>query len=217
MIKTPLHHCYLVSAENTAACTQVVKSELEKLLATSQKKVHIEADTTETLTIEMARQLRERGQQKSANEIRCFIKGFGTATTPAQNALLKIIEAPASGVHFFFVTSAVDNVLDTVRSRAWHIPDICTSSDQPKVSEIVERFIAAKKLSERLEVLSEVKTRADVRELVRDLSNTDLPRDNEQFGNALESVADWSRDSGASVKLLTQLLAITADKSSDEQ
>ncbi|MEX2369221.1 MAG: hypothetical protein WD552_02425, partial [Candidatus Paceibacterota bacterium] len=201
MFQTPLHHCYLVSARDVSACTETVQ---EKLRATvgADPALSIESITMDILTIEIARELRERGQQKASGEIRCLIYGFNTITVEAQNALLKIIENPAAGTHFFFVTPDVSNLLETVRSRSWIITDICAEADPEQIRALAESFLAARGLAERLQIVEKLETKEELRWLVRALAKNEAVRKNTQLGQAVELVADYSLDTGASVKLL---------------
>ena len=51
------------------------------------------------------------------NDEKIALISFHTATLPAQNAMLKILEEPRIGVRFILLTSNKDNLIDTVLSR----------------------------------------------------------------------------------------------------
>jgi|AntDeeMinimDraft_6_1070357.scaffolds.fasta_scaffold00004_87 hypothetical protein len=217
MLQTPLHHCYLVSSSDTASCLEQIKSKLDEIYSQRSENLSFDADTVDTLTIEMARSLRERGQQKSSGEAFCVLRGFDTITIEAQNALLKIIESPAEGIHFFLVTPQPGQLLETIQSRVLRVDDVCGSVHPEEVQELVDTFIAADSLKKRLDILQSIETKPVLRQFVQLISQTKLPRENARFGEALESVADWGRDTGASVKLLGQYLATAADSSPKKQ
>lgn len=211
MLDTPLHHCYLVPARNVASCLKTLENELGKMLAIkTDSPLSIERSVVDTFTIELARELRQRGQQRATGEIRCLVYGFDTITIEAQNALLKIIENPAEGIHFFFVTPSVSDLLETVRSRSWLLSGLCGEVDTSALAAIVEQFLAAEGLAERLRVTEEIGSKEELRMLVELLARENLPHENRRFGQALEMVADYSRDSGASLKTLGQYLAVAA-------
>lgn len=212
MLQKPLHHCYLVEADSLENCLSNLSTEL-KQLHSSQDHLFIDGEVVETLTIEMARALRARGQQKAAGEHQCIIRGFDIATVEAQNALLKIIEAPATGVHFFLVTPQPDQLLETIRSRAWRLEGVCGQVSTETGNPITEEFLSAESLPARLKAVEKLATKHDLRVFTAALADTELPHKNPEFGRALEQVADWGRDSGGSIKLLRQYLAVALSHS----
>jgi DNA polymerase III delta prime subunit len=217
MLELPLHHCYLIPADDPATALIQLRTRLKELFNSSQTELFVEANFSETFTIDDARELRERGQQKATAQARCLLRGFEIATTPAQNAILKIIEAPAEGIHFFFVTPQPNNLLETVRSRAVRLDDFSPQSIDENMAELVKAFSASDALVVRLEITAKLETIADLRQFVRALAASEAVRTQEQLGAAVERVADWSRDSGASVKLLGQYLAIAANQSTSQK
>jgi DNA polymerase III delta prime subunit len=190
-----------------------LKDDLNHIHKENKIPLIIDADREETLTIDMARSISQRGQQKSEGEALCIIRGFNIATIPAQNALLKIIESPARGVHFFLVTTQPGELLETIQSRVLRIHDLYSNDRENKVYELADSFKNASTLSERLAVIDKLQTKYELRELIQVLSETNLPRDNHYLGEAIELIADWGRDNGSSIKLLGQYLAIAAGRS----
>jgi DNA polymerase-3 subunit gamma/tau len=79
----------------------------------------LEMDAASNRGVDDARALRERLQMSPmANRRHVFIIDEAhMLTREAQNALLKSLEEPPAGVHFIFATTAVDKLLDTIRSR----------------------------------------------------------------------------------------------------
>lgn len=73
----------------------------------------------ETLTIDDARKIKEIHAKKafSSDTPRIFLIDFYGITREAQNALLKILEEPQPGNHFFLVMPSFDILLSTLRSR----------------------------------------------------------------------------------------------------
>lgn len=70
------------------------------------------------LTIDHARDLRDHARMSGfGGEKKIIVLAFDSITLEAQNALLKAIEEPRAGTHFFFVTPAPAALLPTVRSR----------------------------------------------------------------------------------------------------
>lgn len=213
MLTEPLHHCYLIAANSVVSCVPHLQNQLQDTVLQAND-FALDVDITETFTIEMARDLRERGQQKATGQKQCFIRGFDIATTEAQNALLKIIEDPAVGVHFFLVTPQPDQLLETIRSRTHLLDDVCSEeADSTAPDEITEEFIKATSLPDRLAAVGKLQTKQELRIFVQHLAKSEMAHKHQRFGRALEQVTDWGKDSGASVKLLGQYLATELSRS----
>lgn len=213
MLELPLHHCYLIQSTSVNDCVEDITQELREMKSMEDAELIFDTDIVETLTIEMAREMRGRGQYKAAGNAYCIIRGFDIATTEAQNALLKIIESPPEGVHFFLVTPQPGELLETIQSRSLYLKGACENSVAGDGNQLAIDFIKASTLKDRLDIVAKVQTKSQLREMLQLLADSDLPRKNKDFGNALELVADWGRDSGASLKLLGQYLAISSNDS----
>ncbi len=75
------------------------------------------------ITIDQIRALREEAFLTASElPIKAFIIDSADAMNPqAQNALLKVLEEPPSGVYFFLLTANLSTLLPTVRSRTQHL------------------------------------------------------------------------------------------------
>lgn len=216
MIERPLHHAYL-AAGNPRECIPQLVDYLKEEQADTDRSVLIDKEVTETIKIETARELSSRGRQKSAGETRCIIRGFDQITLPAQNALLKIIEEPAEGIHFFLITPYPDHLLETIHSRVEQI-DICQRDTQKEeVTILRDKFVSAEGIADRLEIVEDISDRPQLRRFAQSLANHSFAREHPRFGNALEKVIDFSKDSGSSVKQLKQFLAMAAGRSSHSE
>ncbi len=216
MIEHPLHHAYLATGKPTKGIPQLVEV-LKEIHQDTDRSLLIDKEVTETLKIDVARELSSRGRQKSSGEARCIIRGFDQITKPAQNALLKIIEEPAEGVHFFLVTAYPDHLLETIHSRVERIEVGGQESSEENITKLVEEFVAAEGVADRLAVVDEISERPQLRRFVHDLAKHSFARKHPRFGNVVEKVVDFSKDSGASVKQLKQFLAISASRSSTSE
>ena len=214
-LNRPLHHCYLLPASSVSGCLESLKRDLKALFFDADKTLTLDVDAVDLLDIETARGLRSLGLQQSAGEARCIIRAFDTATVDAQNALLKIIESPAEGVHFFFVTPNADQLLETVRSRVWQLPDFCAGMGNSEIADLVTTFLQAKTLPGAFTAVENLEERRDLRAFVRALAAHDALGDEKRraLARTIEDVAGWSRDTGSSVKLLRQQLAIASQQS----
>lgn len=212
-ISHPLGHAYLLAGD-PEACVNTVREQLQNLFASRQERLQIDASVVETLTIDMARELNQRGRQQAAGEARCSVRGFQLATRPAQNALLKILEEPAEGAHFFFVTPTPSHLLETVRSRTTR-SDIC-SQNFAAITESVEAFLQAEDLPARLEIAESVAEDNRLVDFVAGLAGS-IASDQIALQSALRTVSVWLQDSGRSDTQIAEFLAIAASQSSQDE
>ena len=110
IIDSLTHHATLFVDADRSNFTKQVWEEL-----TSQSIAHILHDHT-VIDIDMARALTSWANTPYEGEKTALIS-FHTITLPAQNALLKIVEEPRSGVRFIFVTTNKDAIIPTLYSR----------------------------------------------------------------------------------------------------
>jgi DNA polymerase III delta prime subunit len=69
--------------------------------------------------VDDARQIIQIANRKNKlNEKKFFIITFSFFNNETQNALLKMLEEPATGNHFIFVLPSINNILETIKSRA---------------------------------------------------------------------------------------------------
>lgn len=94
------------------------------------------------LKIATVRELKEHlGFAQNSKNIRfCIVMGIDTATVPAQNALLKVIEEPPENTQLVLVGSTLSTVLPTIQSRC--IVSISNTSTpySQKVSQATEEL-----------------------------------------------------------------------------
>ncbi len=209
----PLAHAYLLAGD-PETCVDTVREQLQELFADRKENLQIDAGVVETLTIDMARELNQRGRQQAAGEARCSVRGFQLATRPAQNALLKILEEPAEGVHFFFMTPTPNHLLETVRSRTTR-SDICTQSFAA-ITESVEAFLQAEDLPTRLEIAQSVAEDNRLVDFVAGLAGS-VASNQIALQSALRTVSVWLQDSGRSDTQIAEFLAIAASQPSRDE
>lgn len=204
----PLAHAYLLAGD-PKTCVDTVREQLQNLFANRQESLQIDAGVVETLTIDMARQLNQRGRQQAAGEARCSVRGFQLATRPAQNALLKILEEPAEGVHFFLVTPTPNHLLETVRSRTTR-SRIC-NQNFAAITESVDAFLDAGTLPKRLKIARSVAEDNRIVDFVAGLAGS-VASDRVALQSALRTVSAWLQDSGRADTQIAEFLAIAASQ-----
>jgi len=111
-----------------------------------------------------------------------FIIAFTTISTEAQNALLKTLEEPTQGTHFFIITPTLKQIVPTLLSRATVISRerMAYGTHGEKLDEGVQKFLHARP-SKRLSLIQNI-----IKEKDKDAA--------QRFLNQLE-IALWQRES----------------------
>lgn len=126
----PKHHAVLISHPHRNAYSARLWQDISAL-----SPAHKLFDLT-VLDIETARDIISFAQSPYSGE-RVGLISFHTATHPAQNALLKILEEPKENIRFVIVTSNKEQLLPTVLSRVYEI----RSNDQEVSSKDAQEFL----------------------------------------------------------------------------
>ncbi|HRF28574.1 MAG TPA: AAA family ATPase [Candidatus Saccharibacteria bacterium] len=94
--------------------------------------VSSKSSTAASISVEAIRDLYTQTKTKSKTATFVIIHDADAMSLPAQNALLKLLEEPASNTHFILTTHAPDRLLTTVRSRCQQmiVPPITTSQSK---------------------------------------------------------------------------------------
>lgn len=213
------HHAYLLEGDQAQ-----LRSDLLQFLADAGVSVtgnpNLSLVESDVFRIDDAHELRRAQLMRSEEgERKIFIVSFNTMISEAQNALLKTLEEPTPGTHFFFLTRTRALLIPTVLSRMFVI-DASTENDtslfkQGKVfldAPIPERL----KLVERI-----VKQKADDKERAKVEGRALLDAIELALGSrvsdpgcavALQDVRTakrYSMDRSPSMKLLLEHLALT--------
>ena len=114
-----LRHAYGIAGDVNVAVSELKEMISKNLGVATVGNPDFFCETFETLTIEDARRIQDIHASKpfSSDRPRIFLIAFYGITREAQNALLKIIEEPQPGNHFFLVMPSFDLFLPTLRSR----------------------------------------------------------------------------------------------------
>lgn len=112
-----LHHAYFFIGQTEEIRNSLLKFFAEKLkIKTLGNPDFIRLEYI-TLSVDDARKIKELSEKKNLDDgIMVFIISFEDISVEAQNSLLKILEEPTPKTHFFLV-SARDNLLPTLKSR----------------------------------------------------------------------------------------------------
>lgn len=110
----PLHHAVLITHPDRVVYGGELWEELQK-----SSPAHKYFNQT-VLDIETARDIISFAQA-AYNEEKVALISFNTVSLPAQNAMLKVLEEPRSGVRFILLTTHKNTLIETVLSRVRHV------------------------------------------------------------------------------------------------
>ncbi len=159
------------------------------------------------LTIADARALNNLAAQRPFQKPeRIFILTFESATTEAQNALLKLFEEPTLTSRFYLIFPLEDVLLPTLRSRLMLKQVIHTNAEGALAKEFLRASYA-----ERLELIAaKLKDTEETwsLNLIRELEY-EVRGKGKTGAEALVFIAEYMRAPGASKKMLLEHLALS--------
>jgi DNA polymerase III delta prime subunit len=172
----------------------------------------------ESLGIKESRQLRqEQTGAPVAGHRRLVVIQFVSATPEAQQALLKVVEEPAPGTTWFFLTPAPEELLPTLLSRVWRLE--LTGEKKQEIPASTLQFIKAG-YAERLAQIEKLVKKEEKRSLALELVDGlgDWARATLDLANLtpgwklalkeLTQVRTYLSDKAATVRLLLEHLAL---------
>lgn len=161
------HHAYLIAGERRGvrlALNRFFENELKLKIRGNPDFIFAEYDT---FTIDEARALKDwQSKRPAAGERKFFVLALNSATSEAQNSLLKVLEEPTVGTHFFLIAPSADIFLPTVRSRLFifkfageKVADETKTTEKFLKSKSGERLAFAKSFAD--EIADGKKTKTD--------------------------------------------------------
>jgi hypothetical protein len=204
----PKHHALLITHSDRTTYGEGLWKEIASL-----SPIHRKYDQT-VLDIETARSIIAFAQSAFNGEKIAFIS-FHSATLPAQNAMLKVLEEPRGQMRFILLTTNKDNLINTVLSRVQHIHVQGKKVKDTRAEEFLATSSSARmKLPFVIDMLAKLdeegrKDREAVKEFILSLvetlrQNSSAPR---YIIEALE-IASYASDPSASGKALLEYLAL---------
>lgn len=113
-----LHHGYLLlgDIETTLGAVEEMVEKISGLRLAGNPDYFLSKENS--LSVKESRRIKEAaGMRGFSGKKRFFVIAANTFSEEAQNALLKILEEPIEGNHFFVITERENALLPTVRSR----------------------------------------------------------------------------------------------------
>lgn len=203
---TPLSHAYLIEADSANA-----ESELLSILEDAH---HVSFSGNPdawkgsfgTFAIEHAREIKELASKKKVTDgKRVFVIRADTMTREASNALLKTLEEPGEGTHFFLILPSARRVLPTILSR---VRVVRYAGGKQELSP--DEFLSKTPVI-RLAMVKEMLSKLEKEEITRGMLAS-FAEDIARVSRTEKAVtaAGYARDQSASLKMLLEYLALTA-------
>lgn len=215
-----LHHAYVVEGDSQLAYENVCQFCEKDLNFPTKANPHFIYESYDKFLVDDARRIKELQMNKTKDgQRKIFVISFNFITEQAQNSLLKVLEEPTKGTHFFIITPSSHVFLDTIKSRVSIL-----STGNFSVQDESVKFLSSK-MSDRLKFVSnlvqkikdEKASKADAINLVRGIEINlheklmqSSSNEKVQYLKKIKSVnkvLDYLHDNSASVK---QLLEYTA-------
>jgi len=215
-----LHHAYLIIAP-----PEVVRVEAEQLISTilgAPLAGHADywSHTAETFGIDESREFRMAQSRRAFGERRCFLIAAHVITEPAEDALLKTLEEPTAGNHFFIITPSFDAIRPTVRSRCY-ILQIAGATESnalvqkflagstPERMKLMEKFLPKKNavVEDKRKLKRELGTFCSALEVALHAKYPVSPKTAAMY-ESLAKMKSYLADNGAAVRLIAEHVAL---------
>lgn len=216
-----LHHAYVIEGEAEYSYKNICEFCERDLGLKTKSNPDFIYEEYDKFLVDDARRLRELQMNKTLSDSKkIFIIYFNFITTEAQNSLLKVLEEPTDGTHFFIITPSSNIFLDTIKSRVL-ILNLKSNSENLEA----DKFIKSK-FPERIKFVSnlvqkikdEKASKADAIKLVKNIEKIihdnsleeNLAERKESFKKIkeLNKVIDYLHDNSASTKQLLEYTAL---------
>jgi DNA polymerase III gamma/tau subunit len=206
-----LNHFYLIKSNNFDILA--IKNHFDKVLVS---KFEIFDFNYDTILVDQAREIIDLANRKISDSKKnfFFIKA-NNINIQAQNSLLKSLEEPTIGLHFFFVLPELNNILPTVLSRAFIVHE--KNENQKIIDEKFLKLNIAEKIKYVEKLAAEIKdgkkTKQDAINFVDSLievlnTKPDFKKEYPQkIQDALE-LKSFISDNGSSVKSLLEAIVL---------
>jgi DNA polymerase III gamma/tau subunit len=206
-----LHHFYLV--KSPVFDVVPIKNHFTEIFSSEFELFDFNYDN---LLVDQAREIIDLANRKIGDSKKSlfFIKA-NSINSQAQNSLLKSLEEPTKGLHFFFVLPELNNILPTVLSRALVV------FEEAEAQKIVDAKFLEISVAEKIKYLEKLaaeikdgkKTKQDALNFVDSLievlnANSDFKKEfSQKFATILE-LRSFISDNGASVKSILEAIVL---------
>lgn len=148
-----LYHSYIVEADPDVTVT-LLREFFEERGDIQKGSIDVLCQSYDSFTISDSGLIKEwHSNKRVSNGKRICILGAKSINREAEQALLKMLEEPAVGTHFFLIVPSVLFLAPTILSRA-HVVRV-TNEDDEIMEKLAKKFIASK-TKERVDLVGEI-------------------------------------------------------------
>jgi DNA polymerase III delta prime subunit len=215
----PLSQVYLIEGNRSSINSDLISLLEKDHSIVFQANPDAWVGTFATFAIDDAREIKEMASKKKIGEgKRVFIISAESLTREASNALLKTLEEPSEGTHFFIIVPSAKRILPTILSRVRVVKHDSLTQSSITSAEAFLKFSPAERVKKIKDIFvdleKEVITRADVNALIESVLHYIYAKNqgkNERKGLEKQATAvSYARDQSASLKMILEYLALTA-------
>jgi len=209
--KNTLNHFYLV--KSPAFDISPIKNHFAKIFSSEFELFDFNYDN---LLVDQAREIIDLANRKiGASKKSLFFIKANSINHQAQNSLLKSLEEPTPGLHFFFVLPELNNILPTVLSRAFVVYE--ESETQKIVDEKFLKLGVAEKIKYVEKLAAEIKdgkkTKQDAVNFADSLieilnADSDFKKTSPEKLATILELRSFILDNGASVKSILEAIVL---------
>jgi len=223
-----LHHAHIIEGDSDTLVPSLIASLKRNMGIVAEGNPDVTILNYQSLGVEESRLLTEMQSHSAFKENtsdkdcpcnKIYIITTKSFTREAQNALLKTLEEPTVGTHFFIIVPRIDTVLPTLLSRMILVNETKSgkkSDDTEKIAESFlqasfrERFAIAKKLTEtkKDEPADREKIRRILDQMERILYERTKGKPTGHVFRELYQIKTYLSDRGSSPKILLDHLVL---------
>lgn len=160
-----LHHAYVIEGVHEEVAPALILNIEQHLGITAKGNPDFMVAHHDSFSIDEARALKDVQTRAAwSGEHKIFIMSAASFTHEAQNALLKTLEEPTAGTHFFIIIPRAEILLPTLRSRVFIVEPSASHGDEES-KEFAEKLLTAT-LENRFAIVKKLVEKKD-RELFR--------------------------------------------------
>ena len=210
----PLSHAYLIEGDRLSAKNDLIALLEKEHSFIFQSNPDAWSESFSTFTIDNAREIKELVSNKKISEgKRVFIIITESITREASNALLKTLEEPSEGTHFFIIVPTARKILPTILSRVRVVKHNSEKQSSITSAEAFLKLSPADRIKKINSISSDLKKelieRSEVTALVESiLKYIYIKKDGKNLEKHALAVS-YARDQSASLKMILEYLALT--------
>ena len=206
------HHAYLIHGDIDKNY-EILLEKLSGLGYQVEGNPDASVESYEVLGIDDVRAIKATQEETKVLDGKKFvILKINSFSYPAQNAMLKVFEEPKANLHFFIITTGINTLLDTLKSRLYLVEG---EEGGDEIEKVAKKFINTSK-KERIDFVKKF-TDADSKVLLKDEtmdflnileSELHVKKADPEIFEEIWNVKKYLKDQGSSPKLLLEHLAL---------